>query len=128
MSTNEIPDFVKQFIARHIRTVNDLEVLLLLAGGRREWTAQEVDERIFLGLDPTENVLAGLVDSCLIVRTQGAPSRFAYDASNPDELAVRELARIYAQMRVRVIEQIYKGPADTLKSFADAFRFKRNGE
>ncbi len=128
VGSSEIPDIVKQFVARYIRTVNDLEVLLLLAGGPKAWSAQEVDEQICLGLEPTGRVLTGLVDSGLVTAREGSPHRYSYDASNSDELAVRDLARIYAQMRVRVIELIYQGPADTLRSFADAFRFRKSGE
>jgi hypothetical protein len=41
------------------------------------------------------------------------------------EQAVRDLAAAYATRRVTIISLIFAKPTDKLKSFAEAFRFRR---
>ncbi|HLU76748.1 MAG TPA: hypothetical protein VKZ48_02455 [Burkholderiales bacterium] len=53
--------------------------------------------------------------------------RYAPKESQMDA-AVQDLAIVYEQLRVRVIEYIYSRPSDSVRSFAHAFRIKGDPE
>ena len=97
---------VKQLITEHVDSVMQLEVLLLLAGqgGQpvRGWTATELAQQL--------RVDAAWVDTTL--RSMAA--------------TVNELAAAYADRRVTVIGLIFAKPTDKLRSFADAFRLRKD--
>lgn len=126
MSVNDIPDNVRQLISSHIRTVNDLEALLLIVNSRREWTAREVGDAMYISPESSEAQLTGLVDARLLARKDENPPRYYYDPSIADDKTVRQLAEVYSRMRVRVIEMIYQNPRTTIQSFADAFKFRKD--
>jgi predicted transcriptional regulator len=128
VSANDIPENIRQFISRYIGTVNDLEVLLMLMQVRREWTALEVGERVYLDEDAAGVVLSGLVASGLVEATEGDPVRYRYMASEDTYAVIQSLADTYARMRVRVIELIYQSPTKAIKSFAEAFKIKQEKE
>jgi hypothetical protein len=53
-------------------------------------------------------------------------ARYRYAPTQPALAeSVRQLALLYGERRVSVIEQIYAKPADPLQSFADAFRIRK---
>ena len=128
MSANDIPENVRQFLSQYIGTVNDLEVLLMLMQMRREWTALEVGERMYLDEDAARAVLSGLVASGLVERGEAAPLRYHYRATENTDAVIQSLASTYARMRVRVIELIYQSSNRTIQSFADAFKIKKDKE
>lgn len=128
MSSNPISPAVQALIARHIRTVKDLEVLLLLLDRGMEIDAATVGEAMYISPEAAERILSGLADTGLVVRSDATPPTYRYDSANGNDSAVRELASDYGRMRVRVIEMIYGSPDDPLKSFADAFKFRRGKE
>ena len=54
---------------------------------------------------------------------------FRYEPSEPAmHQQVTDLERDYAQRRVRVIEYIYSRPSDSVRSFARAFRLRKDPE
>ncbi len=128
MSANDIPENVRQFLSEYIGTVNDLEVLLMLMQMRREWTALEVGERMYLDENAARAVLSGLGGSGLIEAREEDPVRYHYKESGDTDAVIQRLAETYARMRVRVIELIYQSPTTAIQSFADAFRIKKERE
>jgi hypothetical protein len=54
---------------------------------------------------------------------------FRYAPAEPEmHQQVADLARDYAQLRVRVIEYIYSRPSDSVRSFARAFKLRKEPE
>ena len=126
MSVNDIPDDVRRLISSHIRTVNDVEVLLLLVNRRKEWTSQEVGEEMYISPESSQALLESLHGAGLIARKEGSPARYCYDSSISADRTIRLLAEVYSRMRVRVIEMIYQNPRTTIQSFSDAFKFRKD--
>ena len=118
-----ISDPVRQFIARHIVSIEQLEILLLLREQRaRAWSPAEVNDRIQSSLPSVSDRLADLVHRGLLRRDD---DRFRYDAPADQDVIIAELAGEYRDRRYTVIDLIFSKGSDKLKVFADAFRVKK---
>ena len=126
MSGGDLPEQVRSFIAQHIRTVVELESLLLLhREPQREWNAADLGKELrideqFARQEITDLVQRGLAECS----SDNSTCRYAPRTAELDR-AVKELARIYEERRVSVIQAIYSKPADPIQSFADAFKFRK---
>jgi hypothetical protein len=111
-------------VARHIESVGQLEVLLLLrAAGEKEWTAAEVARALVLQLDAAVGWLEDLAGRGLATEEE---RRYRYGPPS-DEVgrAIDELAESYAKYRVTVIGLIFSKPSERITVFSDAFRIRR---
>jgi hypothetical protein len=120
---NEVSPEVCDFIARHIASVEELEILLILQEQRdREWTAREINERLRSQEVSIKKWLDALVSSRLAVRTETG-FRFA---PSTEELArhVAALVVAYRERRIKVIELIFAKPNENLLNFVRAFDFR----
>jgi hypothetical protein len=118
-----ISDPVRQFIARDIVSIEQLEILLLLREHRaRAWSPAEVTDRIQSSLPSVSDRLADLVRRGLLRRDD---DRFRYDPPADQDVIIAELAGEYRDRRYSVIDLIFSKGSDKLKVFADAFRVKK---
>jgi hypothetical protein len=119
-----VPARVKQFIARHIQSVEQLEVLLLLRAARdKEWTPDEVRRALVTQPESAHGWLEDLADRGL---ASVQDRRYRYDPPTPEvERTIDELARSFAMYRVSVIGLIFSQPSERVMTFADAFRIRR---
>jgi hypothetical protein len=125
----EIPKHVERFISDHIDSVELIEVLLLVKRSRdREWTAQEVSERLYTSLRSAAHRLEALRASRLVaVREEGAHAHHRYEPADAAlGRAVDDLENVYAERRTRVINLIFSRPDDKIRTFADAFRIRED--
>jgi hypothetical protein len=121
-----ISSSLRAFIADHIRSVVELESLLLLHNDtKRDWSAAELARELRIDEQWAMRQFIYLAEHGLIAVNE-ASVRYRYAPKSPslDEL-VKQLSLDYEQRRVSVIELIYAKPADPLQSFADAFRFRK---
>jgi hypothetical protein len=128
---SDLPDDVRRFIAGNISSVAQLEVLLLLRAEReREWTADEVSRALYAAEGGMAGQLHDLVSKGLAYLTQAPDARFRYrpNADDPLDDVVARLANLYKERRVAVISLIYSEPVDKARSFADAFRLRKDRE
>ncbi len=128
---SDLPDDVRRFIASNVSSVAQLEVLLLLRGARdREWTSDEVSRKLYSAPNGIIRQLNDLVSKGLAYVTHGPDRRFRYRPQPEDEadLIVDRLANLYKERRVAVISLIYSEPIDKARSFADAFRIRKDKE
>ncbi len=126
----DLSDTLKQFIARHIHSVEQLEILLLLKrSAPREWTADEVSREISTSRYAAEARLMDLRARAVVaMREDGQVLWFRYDPATPDDALVGQLAAVYAERRTSIITMIFSKPSDSVSSFADAFRLRRPPE
>lgn len=129
MSNQDIGQDVQALIADQIDSVVQLEVLLLLhADPARSWQPAEVAKELRIEANSSRDQLDQLCGRGLLVCDDATPRNYRYAPRTPElERAVPALARAYAERRVTVINLIYSKPADALRSFADAFRIRREG-
>jgi len=121
----EITDTLRAFVRKHVRTVGELEVLLLLrAHPARTWTADEVacEQR------GTSRAAADYLRH--FGRTGLAREVDVGQFQYIDDAAVREmvtqLADAYAERPVSVVDLIYSEPRDQVQLLADAFKIKKD--
>src|ERR687892_1896857 len=110
-----IPGSVRQLIAQHIESVEQLEVLLhLRANADRAWTADEVAQALHIQPDSAGRRLDDL-------RARGfcavEGDRYRYSPALPAvDGVVGDLARVYSTHRVSVISLIFSKPSDTIQT------------
>lgn len=130
VSSSDIPTHVRDLLARCIRSVSQLEVLLLLMReSESDWNAERTSAELYIQPQPAADHLMKLHTSGLIEKTGSDPDRYRYaPRSNAVDRAVRDLAQVYGMMRLRVINEIMTNPDDSIQSFADAFKLRKDKE
>ncbi len=129
MPEQELPPSIRSFISRHVRTVEQLEILLLFS---REpdtvWSVQKVYDAILSTPHSVERWLDELVRNGLLEKL--AEPGAGYRCTTEDSLMSQILAlgEIYRSRPVRVIEAIYRRDASAAQSFADAFKIKNTDQ
>jgi hypothetical protein len=114
-----------------------LEVLLLLhADPRRPFTAADLGRELRINADWAGDQMRVLCDRGLLACTMPSPATYRYAPQSPElDAAVRGLAAAYADYRVTVTSLIFAKPekpdrpdkaAEQIRSFADAFRIRRD--
>jgi hypothetical protein len=116
---------VRQLIAQHIDSIEQLEVLLLLRNQReRSWTVDAIIDQMRSSANSVQTRLRGLVQHGLVEHQDGA---YRYATGADLDSAVGDLASAYAEQRFSVIDLIFSKPGDKLRVFADAFRVGPDG-
>jgi hypothetical protein len=128
MPSDEGLEQARRFIADHIGSVAQLELLLLLrTTAMRRWTVEDLSRE--LRIEPAW-AHAQLIPFCDIglVRCHEAASEktYTYDPARDDlRDLITAVAQAYLLHRVSVIELIYGKPTQSIRAFADAFKFRK---
>jgi hypothetical protein len=123
-----IRDDVAQLIWQHINSIEHLEVLLLLfRNPQKAWTADDVSKELYTTPESAARWLSELHSSRLVVLDDTINRCYRFDAGVND-VAVSNLAAAYKERRVRIINMIISKPLDQIRSFADAFKFKKKDD
>jgi hypothetical protein len=125
---DQLPHAVRQLLARYIRSVEQLEVLLLLHGEpHRSWSAADVYSVVRSSEPSIASRLEAFVKDGFLAREEGMPSRYRYAPQSTDlRSAVDATAAAYKTWRIRVLEAIFAPPGDPVQSFADAFKLRKD--
>lgn len=128
MTGLDIPDDVKRFIADHIESAEQLDALVLLHTQRdRAWTAEALSQAIYTVPQSAARTLERLAELGFAA-SDGAPDpayRYAPTSAEADA-RVSEVARTYRTNRVEVVKLVFAARVDPVRSFADAFRIKKD--
>jgi hypothetical protein len=122
---------VRDLIAKHLGSMDHVELLVLLAANESEgWTAERAAQSLHLDARNAARTLAQLEESKLLAREgSGGSAAFRYFPSTEAlREAVAALVVMYHQRPVTLVRAIYERPVSPLISFADAFRLKPPGE
>jgi hypothetical protein len=120
----DFPEDVKEFIGKHIHSIAQLEVLLMLHDEpERTWTVEEITSRLYLQSEMVGHLLKDIANRGFAIETEG---RYRYQPTNEVESElVHRLNRVYQERRVAVTTEIFSKPIDFVKAFADAFRLRK---
>jgi hypothetical protein len=121
-----LPPTVRAFVAEHVGSVGELEVLLLLrAEPDREWTAHDAAARLHHVPDWVAACLEQLaVRGLAAARTAGSHAVYRLaPATAALERSVDAVAEAFRARRTSVISLIYAAPPGPAR-LADAFRFR----
>lgn len=135
----EISEAARAFLHGHVDSVIVLEVLLLLHGSPdRYWTDEEVARELRVTPSWVSGMLRGLHGQGVLGRRAdpAEPAAYRFEPSDPRHVAaLAELAEAYATRRVTITQMIFTKapptppptpPPAALRSFADAFRIRRD--
>jgi hypothetical protein len=127
VSEGDITPEIQRLVAEHIDGADQLDILLLLhSAPDRGWTAREVSESVFTVPTAATMRLEQLVQAGFLASTGSADPRYTYrPATDLLGRQVDTLAAVYRANRVAVIQLVFQKAADPLKSFANAFRLRR---
>jgi predicted transcriptional regulator len=123
-----IPDSIKQFLARYIRSVEHIEILLLLRNQPdRTWTVLQVYEVIRSSQSSIEKGLERFAAHGFLAEEKESQATYRY-APRTEELsaALEQIEANYRVSRVRMIEAIFAAEVDPAQEFADAFKLRKN--
>jgi hypothetical protein len=120
------PPEVKQFIASCVRSVWALELLLLLRrDDRRAWSVEDLTTELRSSTFVVADVLATFRQAGLVAQDPDGKFRYAPAASHLDR-AVEQIASAYAIKPLAVSKEILASGNDKIRTFADAFRLKKD--
>ncbi len=127
---DEIDNVIRVFVADHIESVAQLELLLMLhREPQTHCSAADAARAFGLSPDMTEKLLSDLCRDGLATSVMGEPPTFRYAPRTPAiDNTIARLAALYQERRVSLIQMIYAAPVDRLRSFADAFDLRKKRE
>jgi hypothetical protein len=116
----------RYFITTHIRSVRQLELLLLLhAGAARHWTAHEVAAHLRVAEAWAAAELDAMRAAGLLASDGEADPAYCYAAPAADDRWVAELAEAYLRRKTTVIHAVLNAMDSDVKALSDAFRLRR---
>lgn len=121
---------MRRLIADHIDSVEQLEILLLLyQHSERSWTAESVARELRVSPMSSGDRLKDMARAAILSKVQGSETEYRYAPESPQMAeAVAGLAAAYSERRVTVINLIFSKPVDKIRTFADAFRLRKDDD
>lgn len=120
----EISDPLRVFVRKYVRTVGELEALLLLRTRReRSWTAEEVARELRGNSSAAADYLRHFGHTGLVREVDVGQYQYLDDPATRD--LVTALADAYRERPVSVVDLIYSVPRDQVQLLADAFKIKK---
>jgi hypothetical protein len=130
LRAGDLPEAVRRLIADHIDSVEQLEILLLLfQHPERSWSAESVARELRISALSAGDRLKDMARAAILSKVPGSEGEFRYAPESPQMgEAVAGLAAAYSERRVTVINLIFSKPVDKIRTFADAFRLRRDDD
>jgi predicted transcriptional regulator len=117
-----IPEIVKEFIGKHIHSMDVLEILLFLRKeSRKEWTANAVSQALTLERSSVQARLDYLLSAGFLnIETVDGERRYLYRTADPKlSEAADELARWFGSHRVSIISLVFSNPSEQVWTYPD---------
>lgn len=96
----------------------------LYATAPRPWSAESIAKDLYVAPESVERRLTEFHEKGLLEKREG--DLYTYKPAKQEiDRSVHEVSLAYKERRVAVINQIFSNPQDHLRSFADAFKFKK---
>jgi hypothetical protein len=123
---DRLPADIRSFLRDHIRSLEQLEILILLQrNGERWWSAAKVAEELRTSAASTASRLEEMASRNLLDVRIAEQLVYRYAPVSPAlEAAARETVRLYKEKPVTVTAAIYSQAVDEIRAFADAFRIR----
>lgn len=121
---------VLRFIYERIDSVPHLEALLLIWSSKpKDWSANELAQRLYVDHQVALDLLQNLVRKNLIVNAPGVPDRYFYESASPEsDILIGAVHAKYRAEIVAVSTMIHRKASSAVRDFADAFRFTKEKE
>jgi hypothetical protein len=123
-----LPDDIRRFLDGNIETIDQLEVLRVLGEKPdRDWTAASLAAEVQAAPQLVAAHITALHGRGLLtVVARGTESVARYGARTPElQDLVGRLLQLYRERPVTMIKMVYERAKDPLRTFADAFRLRK---
>jgi hypothetical protein len=122
--SSPLPPVVRRLIRRHVRSVGELELLMLLHAERdRSWRVDEICEALGCPRSWAITQLEAMAGAGLLQPDDG---EWRFAAASPElEHATEALQEAYRLHSREVVRFVFATPGHELKAFSDAFRVRR---
>lgn len=115
-----LPIRVEEFLRTNIRSVWQLELLLLLKSSSEPLWATELASALYLTPEAVDGALTEFEKRGLISRSYVEPTAYVFSPITPElRLAVEETSKVYGQRKVAVINSIFSAPSQRQKELSD---------
>jgi hypothetical protein len=120
-----VPETIRIFVHACIDSVEQLEVLAILHDNpEREWTIQSLSQELRSADSSVEKRMRDLANRKVLEPL--GEGTFHFQPVSPEvHAAISELVAYYRVRPFRVMDLLFTKPMNAMKSFADAFRFKK---
>lgn len=124
---DDFPQHVQKFILDVLGSVEELEVLLMLRSApEKNWSAAEVGRGLYTSPAAAAMRLAHLHEHGMVALIEGPERLYCFRPARSELVQiVDQLADLYKERRVSVINLIYSKPHDKVQALADAFKFRQ---
>ncbi len=127
MAEKDIPDEVKKFIFLNINSLEQLEVLLFLHKySENKYSSAEIAQELRTNPGSTEEKLKEIYSLGILNITDKTNPFYQYNQANKYIVEINMLAKAYRDYKHTVITLIFSKPLDNIRSFADAFKLKKD--
>jgi hypothetical protein len=124
-----IPREVRSFVADHIHSITQLELLLLLHGDRDQaYTAADASRALRAPERLMGGQLADFYAAGVLTADESVPPAYRFAASGRHARSVDALAESVRQRKRAVHDLILRGPSSDVQVFSDAFRLRRDDD
>jgi hypothetical protein len=123
----DFPAEIEQFIAQHIESLAELEMLLVMRREpERAWSGDDLSRELYVTPDVCAGIISELERRGFVRRDASNDKLYRYQSGSAEmDRLIDQLATLYQERRVAVITQIYSKPVKNVQTFADAFRLRR---
>jgi hypothetical protein len=128
VSPGEVPEAVARFLGDHIRSVMQLELLMLLSREpERWWTADSVNRELRSSIEACAQDLRMLAKEGLAEVIADADPRYRYRlARAEDEPVMARLTELFRTHFHALVHAVYARRRRDVRAFADAFKIKKD--
>lgn len=131
LTESDIPEPVRRFLAAHIDSIEQLEVLMLLrAHAARAWSADDVNRELRSSVMSIRDRLGDLAGKGFLVagEVEGALAYRYAPADGEASRLIDALASAYKARRLAVITLIYARPENDVAALSGAFEIRGEAE
>lgn len=127
MVADNISDEVKKFIYKYIESLAELEILLFFYNNQ----SQSYDSHM-IAIEMRNNPHSVLMTMKVLnsydflILDDPDNKIYSYNRGNKDDSCIRQINSTYINYRHSLITLIFSRPSDSIRSFADAFKFKKD--
>ena len=125
MTDPDISEDVQEMIARHLATMDHVELLTILRGSREDsFTLQQLADRMRKPQQMVEQCLESLTQAGLAAQLSDGTYRYAAREETLDRTA-EAVVRLYNERPVTLVRLLYERPPMAVNTFADAFKLRK---
>ena len=126
----EIPAPVVQFVAEHIKSLDQLVLLLLLQQSPdRWWDAASVSRELAMDTDSARQALERFASQNLLAISVSGDVRYRFQPGEPRLQEVAEAFNAaYRTNRLAILHLVTGRPQRSVRDFAKAFRIRRDDD